>query len=169
MRIVARRTAAAEEANLNEQIGNLKANKMKWQETLREAISETNSRTAEKRSMEEQRRDLEKAYKFQMGECAKQIKTRSLAEAANLIKQIGTLKASRTKCQESREKEEQRRQVEKAYKFQMGECAKQIRQVPMKCQEMRSEALSEPLSRIAEKREMEEQRRQMERAYKFQM
>jgi hypothetical protein len=42
-----RAASQPQEANLNESIGALKANKMKWQEILREAISEPNSRTAE--------------------------------------------------------------------------------------------------------------------------
>merc|ERR1719446_402131 len=59
--------------NLNEQISTLKANKMKCQEMLSEAVSDINAMTAQKREKEEQRREVEKAYKFRMGECVKQI------------------------------------------------------------------------------------------------
>merc|ERR1719446_1349791 len=68
-----RDTYEAEKANMNEQIATLKANKMKCQEMLSEAISDINAMTAEKREKEEQHREVEKAYKFQMGECVKQI------------------------------------------------------------------------------------------------
>ena len=50
-------------ALLIEQIGGPKANKMKGPHPM----------TAEKREMEEQRRQVAQAYKYQMGGCAKQI------------------------------------------------------------------------------------------------
>ncbi len=107
-----------------EQVGPLKANKKKWLEMDSEAVSAAHSRTAEKREMEEQRRQMARAYKFQMGECAiKQIQAESSAIhyipaviGTMLIEQIGTPKANKMKG----------RAMLKAYRLQMEKCAKLI-------------------------------------------
>ncbi len=56
-------SSAVSRERLIEQIGTPKANKIKWLST-----------TAEKREMEELRRQVAQAYKFQMSECTKQLK-----------------------------------------------------------------------------------------------
>jgi ribosomal protein L34E len=132
---------------------------MKCQELLSEPLSELHSRTAESCEMEEQRRQVERAYKFQMGGCAKPGCTDTSAihySAANPIEQIGT-------CTDI-----------SAIHYSAANPIEQIgtpKATKMKCQDMLSEALSELHSRPADSRRQEEQRRQVERAhtYKFQM
>ncbi len=141
---------------LIELIGTPRENKMKCQAML-----------------EEQRRQVEKAYQYQVGECAiKQIKEAESSAIhyspavleATLIEQIGALPVNKMKCT-----------------FQMGECAKQIKAVSsaiashysppvaeaatqieqigtfpvnkMKCQETPSETLFTLNSMTAEQRE----------------
>jgi hypothetical protein len=132
--------------------------------------------------MEEQRRQVAQTYKFQMSECTEQIKAESSASAIHystavmrVIDQLGTPKANKMKCfpitAEKRVMEEQRLQLAQAYKFQMSECGKQIKDsasaIHYSSAVSRARLIEQIgtlkantikcLSSTAEKREMEEQ------------
>merc|ERR1719343_1574611 len=62
-----------EKENMNEQIATLRSNKMKFTEMLGEAISEINSLTAATREKEQQKRDIERAFKIKMADCKKRM------------------------------------------------------------------------------------------------
>ena len=95
----------------------------------------------------------------------------AVGKAVTLIEQIGTLPVNKMKCQAMLE--EQRRQVEKAYKYQTGKYA--IKQLKAESSAFLIEQSGNPKanklkgshSMTAEKRDLEEQRRLRGRAYKF--